>query len=204
MRSSRASDHTVQRDVLAVKKKRRLPFWRFIGPGIISGASDNDPTTVASLAVIGSTTVYGLGWLVLLVIPMLAVVQMVSTQIAVVTKNNLEEDANKYYGRAVAYIMLLAVLAVNFVTLVADIEGGGAAMQVLTHIDYRTWILPIAIVCLAILIFGNYERVKNILLPLPLVFLAYPVAMILARPNWHDVLVNTLVPHFQRTQDYAS
>jgi len=135
---------------------------------------------------------------------MLAVVQMVSTQIAVVTKNNLEEDANKYYGRAVAYIMLLAVLAVNFVTLVADIEGGGAAMQVLTHIDYRTWILPIAIVCLAILIFGNYERVKNILLPLPLVFLAYPVAMILARPNWHDVLVNTLVPHFQRTQDYAS
>ncbi len=203
MRSARAGHHAFERGVLAVERRRRS-FWSSIGPGIISGAADNDPTTVASLAVIGSTTVYGLGWLVVLVVPMLAIVQIVSSQIAIVTKHNLEDDAQRYYGRAVAYVMLLAVLAVNFVTLVADIEGGGAAMQVLTGVDYRTWILPIAIASLAILIFGNYERIKNILLPLPLVFLAYPVAMILARPNWHEVLVNTLIPHFQHTQEYAS
>jgi len=154
--------------------------------------------------VIGSTTVYGLGWLVILVIPMLAVVQVISSQIAVVTKHNLEDDTRKYYGRAIAFIMLVAVLAVNFLTLVADIEGGGAAMQVLTGIDYRTWILPVAMAALAILVFSSYERIKNILLPLPLVFLAYPIAMVLAHPNWHAVLINTFVPHFEHTQDYAS
>src|ERR1035438_10113320 len=53
-------------------KKLPAPWWKVLGPGIVSGASDNDPTTVASLAVIGSTTVYGLSWLVLLTIPMLA------------------------------------------------------------------------------------------------------------------------------------
>ena len=186
------------------KGKPPTNFWSTIGPGIISGASDNDPTTVASLAVIGSTTVYGLGWLVVLVIPMLAVVQMISSQIAVVTRRNLEDDTIKYYGRAIAFIMLLAVLSVNFITLVADIEGGGAAMQVLTGIDYRTWILPVAIASLAILIFGSYHRIKQILLIFPLVFLAYPIALVLARPDWHAVLINTFVPHFQRTQDYAA
>ena len=204
MRSARADHHAFQRDIVAIKRRSSASPWRALGPGIISGASDNDPTTVASLAVIGSTTIYGLGWLVVLVIPMLAVVQMISSQIAVVTRRNLEDDAQHYYGRVVAYIMMIAVLAVNFVTLVADIEGGGAAMQVLTGIDYRTWILPVAVVSLLILIFGNYQRIKQILLILPLVFLAYPIALILARPNWHAVLINTFVPHFQRTQDYAS
>ncbi|MBV9278046.1 MAG: divalent metal cation transporter [Candidatus Eremiobacteraeota bacterium] len=203
MRSARARHHSIERGILAVKR-RQPPWWKTVGPGIISGAADNDPTTVASLAVIGSTTVYGLGWLVILVIPMLAVVQVISSQIAAVTRKNLEEDAQRYLGRVVAYVMLLAVLAVNFVTLVADIEGGGAAMQVLTGLDYRTWILPVAIVSLGILVFGNYERIKKFLLPLPLVFLAYPIAMILARPDWHAVLINSFVPHFEGTQEYAS
>ena len=54
-------------------KKPSAPWWRVLGPGIVSGASDNDPTTVASLAVIGSTTVYGLSWLVLLIIPIIVI-----------------------------------------------------------------------------------------------------------------------------------
>lgn len=195
--------HNFTKPASKAVKKVKAGFWSAVGPGIISGASDNDPTTVASLAVIGSTTVYGLGWLVLLVIPMLAVVQVISSQIAVVTRRNLEDDARKYYGRAVAFIMLIAVLAVNFLTLIADIEGGGAAMQVLTGIDYRAWLLPIAIASLAMLIFANYEKIKYILLPLPLVFLTYPIAMVLAHPDWHAVLINSLVPHYERTQEYA-
>ena len=194
-----------------VTKKPRIvnmlktgPIWHYFGPGIISGASDNDPTTVASLAVIGSTTIYGLGWLVLLVIPMLAVVQVISAKVGCVTRHGLEFDSRKLHGRAVATIMLLSVLSVTLVTLMADMEGGGAAMQVLTGIDYRWWILPLAALSLAMLIFGTYEKIKRVLLILPLAFLAYPISAVLAHPDWHAVLIGSLVPHFERTQDYAS
>src|SRR5580693_3143764 len=119
------------------KTRKSKPFWHYLGPGVISGSSDNDPTTVASLAVIGSTTVYGLGWLVILVIPMLAVVQVISAHVGAITKRGLEADARKLHGRAIAFIMLVSVVSVTFVTLIADLEGGGAAMQVLSGIDYR-------------------------------------------------------------------
>lgn len=179
------------------------PFWHYFGPGIVSGASDNDPTTVASLAVIGSTTVYGLGWLVILVIPMLAIVQIISARVGAITKRGLEGGALKLHGRAVARILLVSVVSVTFITLIADLEGGGAAMQVLTGIDFRWWILPIAAISLAMLIFDSYEKVKRVLLIFPLAFLAYPISAVLAHPDWRAVLVGTLIPHFQRTQDYA-
>src|SRR5579862_1855534 len=102
------------------------PWWRLLGPGIISGASDNDPTTVATLAVIGSTTVYALGWLVLLVIPMLAAVQAISGRVGAVSGEGLETILKSRYGRIVALVVLVAVFAVDQLTLAADLEGGGA------------------------------------------------------------------------------
>src|ERR1700688_3477229 len=79
-------------------KKQPEPWWRVLGPGIVSGASDNDPTTVATLAVIGSTTVYGLSRLVLLVIPMLSVVQAISAQVGMVMHTGLEDAVRRRYG----------------------------------------------------------------------------------------------------------
>ena len=186
------------------KDRKLKPLLHYIGSGIISGASDNDPTTVASLAVIGSTTVYGLGWLVILVIPMLAVVQIIAARVGGITKHGLETDARKLHGRGVALILLVSVVAVTFVTLIADLEGGGAAMQVLSGIDYRWWIFPIAGASLGMLVFGSYEKVKRLLLIFPLVFLGYPIAAALAHPDWRAVLVGTFIPHFEHTRDYAS
>jgi Mn2+/Fe2+ NRAMP family transporter len=179
-------------------------FWHYLGPGIVSGASDNDPTTVASLAVIGSTTIYGLGWLVILVIPMLAVVQVIAAHVGAITRHGLEADALKLHGRAIAQVMLVSVVSVTVITLVADLEGGGAALQVLSGIDYRWWILPLAAASLGMLIFDSYEKVKHVLLIFPLAFLGYPISAVLAHPDWHAVFVGTFVPHFGRSQDYAS
>lgn len=96
-----------------------------LGSGIVAGASDNDPTTVATLAVVGSTTTYSLGWLVLLIIPMLAVVQAIAAQVATVSRKGLEDCVRSTYGRLWALLMLGAVLAVNVLTLAADLGGGG-------------------------------------------------------------------------------
>src|SRR5271166_4916498 len=70
----------------------------FLGPGLVSAASDNDPTTVATLAVIGATTGYALCWLVVLLLPMLAVVQMIAGSIGAVTRTSLQGAIRSRYG----------------------------------------------------------------------------------------------------------
>lgn len=173
-------------------------------PGIVSAASDNDPTTVASLAVIGSTTVYGLSWLVLLVIPMLAVVQAVSTYLGAVTKAGLEDLVRKRYGKAAAVLVLVCVLAVNVLTFAADLEGGGAALSLLSGFDYRWWIVPLAVITLALLIIGTYRKIERILVLIPLAFVSYIIAAIMAHPDWGAVLRSSFIPHFERSAAYTS
>ena len=180
-------------------KKASTPWWKVLGPGIVSGASDNDPTTVASLAVIGSTTVYGLSWLVLLIIPMLAVVQAISAQIGVVMKTGLEDAVRERYGKGWAMLALVSVLVVNVMTLAADLEGGGAALSLLTHRDYRWFIIPLGAGSGYILILGNYKKIQRVLIYIPIVFLGYVVAAFLARPHWADILRSSLIPHFSFT-----
>ncbi len=179
--------------------KPPAPWWKVFGPGIVSGASDNDPTTVASLAVIGSTTVYGLSWLVLLIIPMLAVVQAISAQVGMVMNTGLENAVRKHYGKFWALLALVSVLIVNLMTLAADLEGGGAALSMLIHIDYHLFVVPLGVGSGFMLIFGNYKKIQRVLIYLPLVFLSYVAAAFLARPQWRDVFRNSLIPQFSFT-----
>ena len=174
------------------------------GAGIVAGASDNDPTTVATLAVIGSTTVYHLGWLTLLVIPMLAVIQTIAAQVGAVSKSGLEDCVRANYGRGWAFAALACLLVVNVLTLAADLEGGGAALGLLTHVHYVWWLLPLGGLCAAMLIFGNYSAIERVLRYVALLFLTYIAAAFLARPNWHDVLVGSFVPHLEPRPEYIA
>jgi Mn2+/Fe2+ NRAMP family transporter len=174
------------------------------GAGIVAGASDNDPTTVATLAVIGSTTTYELGWLTLLIIPMLAVVQATAAQVGTVSKKGLEDCVRSAYGRVWATIALAALLVVNVLTLAADLEGGGAAMQLLTTVDYRWWVAPLAALTVIVLVFGNYRSIERVLRYLALLFLTYVGAAFLAHPDWSAVFRGSFVPHFDFRPDTVS
>jgi Mn2+/Fe2+ NRAMP family transporter len=188
----------------AKSPSERWGFFARLGPGIVSGASDNDPTTVATLAVVGATTVYGLSWLVLLVIPMLSVVQAIASRVGAVAERGLARCVGDAYGRPWALSVLVAVLAVNVLTLAADLEGGAAALQLLIGGDYRWYIVPFAALVGILLVYGRYEDTQRWLRFVPLVFLAYAAATILAHPNWGDVVRASFLPHFAFSKDYVS
>ncbi|HVM66445.1 MAG TPA: divalent metal cation transporter [Acidimicrobiales bacterium] len=89
---------------------RARDYVRLAGPGMVTGAADIDPTTVATLAVVGSTTVYGLAWLALLMFPVLAVIQVVSSRVGVVTRSDLQRCVARAYGHRSQWLLLSTVL----------------------------------------------------------------------------------------------
>lgn len=171
------------------------PWWRYLAPAVVSGASENDPTTVASMAVIGATTTYTLGWLVLAAAPMLAIVQAIGAHVAGVRRQQLQDVVKECLGVPAALLLLIPLLCVNLLTLAADLEGGTAALNLLTGADARWFAVPLSAIVAAFLVLGHYKSVRNVLSYVPLAFLAYVGAAFLAHPDWSEVLHGSLVPN---------
>lgn len=132
----------------------------------------------------------------ILVIPMLMMVQTVSATVGVCTRTGLEDAIRSRYGRLWSLVALVCVLAVSVLTLAADLEGGGAALGLLTGWSYQWFIVPFAVAVGALLTWGSYAGLQRVLRYVLLVFVAYVITAFLARPDWGDVLRHTVVPHF--------
>ena len=113
----------------------------------------------------------------------LAVVQAMSGRIGAVCGEGLETILKTRYGRRAALVVLLAVFIVDQLTLAADLEGGGAALQLFSGVDYRWFVVPLALTTAVTLTFANYHVVRRFLVYVPMVFLAYAAAAFLAHPT---------------------
>lgn len=191
---------TPPRDV----RPSRNDYLRELGPGLVSGAAGTDPTTVATLVVVGATTVYGLAWLTLLVLPCLAVVQVLATRVGFVSGRDLQQAACDGYGRVVAGLLLLSILAVNVLTVAADLEAGAAALALLTHVHWGWFVVPLAVLIVVLLFRNGYDEVERVLRYVLLCLLAYGVAVVLARPHWTAVARGTLVPTLRLDHDHVA
>ncbi len=171
--------------------------------GVVSAASDVDPTTVATLAIAGATLVYGLEWLVILIVPMFTIVQTIGTQVATVAREGLQSVVRRRYGFWVAMLSLVCIVGVNLITYAADLEAGAAALNLLSPVPYVWLLVPISIVVLLLLIFGTMDRVRRVLIILPLAFLAYVATTFIVHPNWHNVAAG-LIPQIRADNTYIS
>jgi Mn2+/Fe2+ NRAMP family transporter len=170
-----------------------LPL-RGIGPELISGASDNDPTNVGTAAVVGAQTVYRLSWVALLVAPLLAVVLAIAARVGVVTSSDLQSLTLRRYGPRVAALLMGSVVLVNVVTIAADVQAGAAGIGLLVGVGSRWIVLPLALLLVGVLLIGRYGQVVAALRYLLLGFLAFTAAAVLARPDWPRLLQASLVP----------
>jgi Mn2+/Fe2+ NRAMP family transporter len=184
----------------AVVTRRRMHFVRGFGPGLVSGASANDPTTVGSIAVVGAATGYAMGWLVVLLLPLLAIVQSIAASVATVSQKSLQQAIIDTLGRRAALLAALSVVLVGLFTLGADIQAGAQALAILCGgIPYQVFVIPLVAVAGWLLATKSYMRVERILACFTPVFLCYLVSAILAKPNWGDVLRGIFIPHIAFT-----
>ncbi len=170
--------------------------------GLVSAAADNDPTTVGTVAVAGAATVYGLEWLLVLGIPMLAIAQMLGTRLAGVTRRGLQAVVRDRYGVAIGVVSMVAIVAVNLITLGADLQAGAASLQILTGLPPIVWALPLAVLLAVLLSFANFSVIRAVFSVLPLAFFAYAAAAVLSHPDWGAV-ARGFIPHFGTQHEFT-
>ncbi len=177
-------------------------FLRELGPGLITGAADDDPSGIATYSQAGAAYGFGLLWTALLSLPLMAAVQLMCARIGTVTQSGLASVLRQHYSRSLLWFACLLLLVGNTVNIAADLGGMAAAAHLLTGGSGLLFVPLFTFLILALLIFASYEMMTRVLKWLTLALFAYVLAGFLARPDWRQVALGTLAPRLSPSKDY--
>jgi|SRR5579884_3158052 len=172
-----------------------IAFVAQLGPGLITGAADDDPTAIATYAQAGASFRYGLLWTCLLTYPMMATVQYIAAKVALVHGKGLAGVIGERYPRGLLYAAVLGLTFANVVNAGADLGAIAAAINLIVPIPRALLIVPVAVFLLAFLAFGSYHLIEDTFKWLTLALLAYVISAFLAHPDYGAMLKGTFVPH---------
>ena len=181
-----------------IGRTRLLIFLSVMGPGLITANSDNDAGGITTWSVAGAHYGYQLLWVLLLITPILAVTQEMGARMGVVTGKGLAALIRERFSLKITAFAMLAMLIANLGTTIAEFSGVGAAFS-LAHIPPWVCVPPVALGVWLLITRGSYKRVERVFLFLSALYVTYIVAGILAHPDWHTALHNTVVPSITPT-----
>jgi NRAMP (natural resistance-associated macrophage protein)-like metal ion transporter len=168
-----------------------------LGPGLITGASDDDPSGIGTYAAAGAAFGYALLWLAPLTFPLMAAVQLICARIGMVSGMGLAGVLRASYPRWLLYAVVLLLAAANTINAGADIGAIAAALHLLTPVPALAFVPLVALGLLTMQIWGSYRLIARIFKWLALALLAYVGAALLAHPDWRTVWRGTVVPSVQ-------
>jgi NRAMP (natural resistance-associated macrophage protein)-like metal ion transporter len=169
-------------------------FLASLGPGLITGAADDDPSAITTYSIAGAAYGYRLLWTAVFVFPLLSAVQLMCARLGMVSGQGLGSVLRVRYGPWVAGSACLLLVVANTCQIAADLSGLGEVLAMLTGVSARLWPPLIAALLLAMMSRLSYREVSRVFKWLALALFAYVGAAVLARPNWFDVAEATLVP----------
>jgi NRAMP (natural resistance-associated macrophage protein)-like metal ion transporter len=158
-------------------------FFKTLGPGLITGASDDDPSGIGTYAKVGAQFGYGLLWTALFTFPLMASVQFICAKIGMVTGKGLAGVLRQHYPRAILYPAVLGLVIANTINAGADIGAISAGVSLLIPMPLNALIVPIGFLLLVLQVWGSYHLVAKIFKWLTLSLFAYVGASFLAEPN---------------------
>jgi len=167
---------------------------KILGPGLITGASDDDPSGIGTYAQAGAQHGFATLWTTLAMLPMMTAVQYMCAKIGLVTGRGLAGVLREHYPRAVLYPAVIALVLANTLNAGADIGAIAAAINLLVPIPAIIFIVPVGLGIIGLQVFGSYRLIEKVFKWLALALLAYIGAALFARPNVMGVLAGTLVP----------
>jgi NRAMP (natural resistance-associated macrophage protein)-like metal ion transporter len=168
---------------------------RSIGPGIVTGAADDDPSGIATYSIAGAQLGTQLLWTALITWPLMAAVQMMCARIGQVTGRGLSGNLRQRFPRWLLIVFILALLVANTINIAADLAGMADAAEMISGINSHWFEVGFAVLIAGATVKLSYRRIANVLKWLVLVLFAYPITAILVGADWGAVARAALVPH---------
>jgi NRAMP (natural resistance-associated macrophage protein)-like metal ion transporter len=179
-------------------------FLEELGPGLITGAADDDPSGISTYSVAGASFGYATLWTALLSFPLMAAVQLMCARLGMVTGCGLASVIRTRYSRWVLWFACSLVAIANVFNIGADLGGMAEATQMITGIRAYFWAPFFAAAILGLLFWTSYRTMARIFKWLTLVLFAYIITAFLAHPDWSAVSRATFVPHLEFTKEYLA
>lgn len=186
------------------QKIRQKSFLSRLGPGLITGASDDDPSGIGTYSQAGASFGFGLLWTALFMLPLMVVVQHLCAKIGMVSGRGLAGVLKDFYSRWLLYPAVLGLVVANTINAGTDMAAIAAAINMFVPVPVTVLVIPIAALIVGLQIWGSYELIVKVFKWLTLSLFAYIIAAFLAHPNWGDVFYATAVPRFQLSGSYIT
>lgn len=187
------------------KAHKFVRFWKLLGPGLITGASDDDPSGIATYSQAGAA--YGLStlWTSVIAFPLMASIQQMCAKIGLVTSQGLTGTLKKNYPRPVLYLMVLFSFPSIVMNIGADIAGMGAVGNLLfPSIEATYFSVLFTIILLGLIIYLPYQKIASTLKYLCIVLLVYLMVPFLFKQDWMKILRSTFIPTIHFNKEYIS
>jgi NRAMP (natural resistance-associated macrophage protein)-like metal ion transporter len=174
-----------------------------LGPGLITGASDDDPSGIATYSQTGAQFGYAMCWVMLFCFPLMAAIQEISARIGRVTGQGIAGNIRAHYSRWMLYVIVGLLLLANTINLGADLGAMAAALNLLIGGPTGLYVVGFAVGCTWLEVFSRYERYLSILKWTSFVLLTYVAVALVVHVPWGLVLYRTFVPNFSLETDYV-
>ena len=172
-------------------------FLRLLGPGLITGAADDDPSGIATYSQTGAQFGFAQVWTALYQIPLLIAVQECCARIGLVEGEGLSAVIKRYYSRRILVGMVLLVVVANIINIGADIGAVGEALTLVLPGPLWLYAIGTALLVLGLEVFVSYRLYARVLKWTTLVLLSYPATTFMVSQPWRQILLATLVPHIE-------
>ena len=187
-----------------VKQPERPKLRDILGPGLITGASDDDPSGIATYSQAGAQFGYQMGWTLFFTYPLMCAIQMISAQIGRVTGRGLAGNIRQHYPAPVLYILVALLFVANTINIGADLGAMAAALRLLVPAPAVVGVAGFAIVTVALEVFMRYSRYASVLRWLTLSLFAYVGTVFVVGVPWRTVLHDTVLPRIELTGSYLT
>lgn len=172
-------------------------FWRKIGPGLVTGASDDDPSGIAIYSQVGAQTGFSLLWTALLTFPLMTVVQEMCARIGLVTGHGLAGNLKRNYSKPLLVTLMLLVVAGNTLNIGADLSAMAATTHLLVPIPEPILAIFYTVLILVALLYSSYQTIANVLKWVALTLLVYLAVPFFTETDWAGAIRGTLVPSLE-------
>ncbi|MGZ3499546.1 MAG: NRAMP family divalent metal transporter [Vulcanimicrobiaceae bacterium] len=189
------SDATVLPPSRGSIQARFIHWVKILGPGVIVGAADDDPSGIATYSIAGATTGYSMLWTAVVTTPMMAVLMGMCARIGIVTRAGLSGSMKVHFAKPLVLGLIALVVCANTLNIAADYAGMGATAHLIVPLPAELWIVIFGAIMAIVEIFLSYALFARIVKWLCLSLLAYVATALIVHPPWPRILLHTLVPH---------